>query len=104
MFARILRSRLKIDRMGQAARTFEEDVIPLCRKQTGFNGGYFLIDPKTGESIAITFWESREAILATEQSRFFQAQVAKFIPFYAQSPIRDVYEVTLKEGAGPPKD
>ncbi|MGB7294818.1 MAG: antibiotic biosynthesis monooxygenase [Candidatus Aminicenantales bacterium] len=104
MFARVLRSRMKIDKMDDAARTFEEDVIPLCRKQRGFEGGYFMGDPKTGESITITFWESREAMIATEQSRFFQEQVAKFIPFYTKPPVREIYDVILKEESGPLKD
>ncbi|HUU38897.1 MAG TPA: antibiotic biosynthesis monooxygenase [Candidatus Desulfaltia sp.] len=104
MFARILRSRLKIDKIDEATRTFREGVIPLCREQRGFKGGYFLSDPKTGESVAITFWESREAMLANEQSHFFQEQVAKFIPFYTKPPVREAYEVILQEEAETPKD
>ncbi len=95
MFARILRSRLKIDKVDEAARTFREGVLPLCREQKGFKGGYFMNDPKTGESLTLTLWESREAMLASEQSHFFQGQVAKFIPFYAKPPVREAYEVTL---------
>ena len=104
MFARILRSRLKIERIDEATRTFEEGVIPLCREQRGFEGGFFLTDPKTGESVAITFWESKEAMQANEQSHFFQEQVAKFIPFYIKPPIRESYEVTLLGKAGTAKD
>ncbi len=104
MFARILRSRLKIERIGDAIRTFEEGVLPLCREQHGFEGGYFLADPKTGESVAITFWKNREAMLQTEQSHFFQEQVAKFIPFYIKPPVREAYEVTVQEKAGKTKD
>jgi heme-degrading monooxygenase HmoA len=103
MFARILRSHLKTDKIDEAARTFREGVLPLCRKQRGFNGGYWLSDPNTGESVAITFWESREAMLANEQSHFFQEQVAKFITFYTKPPVREAYEVILREEAEPPK-
>jgi hypothetical protein len=56
-------------------------------------------DPKTGESVAITLWESEDDMLATEASRFFQEQVARFIPFYAKPPIREAYEVTLRAEA-----
>jgi heme-degrading monooxygenase HmoA len=99
MFARILKSRLKIDKIAEATRTFKETVIPLCRKQRGFKGGYYMSDPKTGESVAITLWESEDDMLATEASRFFQEQVARFIPFYAKPPIREAYEVTLRAEA-----
>ncbi len=104
MFARILRSRLKLDKIDEATKTFREDVIPLCREQEGFKGGYFMSDPKTGESVAITFWESQEAMLANEQSHFFQQQVAKFIPFYVKPPVREAYEVILEEEAQTTRD
>jgi heme-degrading monooxygenase HmoA len=97
MFARILRSPLKIDKIAEATRTFREIVLPLCRKQKGFKGGFYMTDPKTADSVAITFWESRDDMLATEASRFFQEQVARFIPFYAKPPIREAFEVIIKE-------
>jgi heme-degrading monooxygenase HmoA len=90
---------MKIDKITEATRTFKEIVIPLCRKQRGFKGGYFMSDPKTGESVAMTIWESEEAMLANEESRFFQEQVARFIPFYAKPPIREAFEVTIREEA-----
>ncbi len=97
MFARVLKSRVKVNKIAEATRTFREIVIPLCRKQRGFKGGYYLSDPKTGESVAMTFWESKDDMLATEASHFFQEQVARFIPFYAQPPIREAYEVIIRE-------
>jgi heme-degrading monooxygenase HmoA len=97
MFARVLRSQLKVDKITDATRTFKKIVIPLCRKQQGFKCGYYMSDPKTGESVAITIWESEEAMLANEASHFFQEQVARFIPYYAKSPIREAFEVTIRE-------
>ncbi len=103
MFARILRSQLKVDKIKEAAKAFQEGVIPLCREQPGFEGGFYMSDPKTGESVAITLWADREAMQATEQNHFFQEQVAKFIPFYTKPPVREAYEVILREEAETPK-
>ena len=100
MFARVLRSHFKAGKADQAAELFEKNVLPLCRKQPGFKGAYFLIDARTDESVAITLWSSEEAMLASEKNRFFQQQVAKFIPFYEGSPLREAYEVILKAEAG----
>jgi hypothetical protein len=36
-------------------------------------------------------------MLASERSRFFQEQVAKFIGFFTAPPIRESYEVLLLE-------
>jgi heme-degrading monooxygenase HmoA len=99
MFARILRSRFKAGTVNQAVELFEQSVLPLCHKQAGFKGAYFLDDPKTGESVTITLWESEEAMLASERNQFFQQQVAKFIPYYEVAPVREAYEVILKEKA-----
>ena len=97
MFARVLKSRLKMDKIADASRMFQDVVIPLCREQKGFRGGYFMSDPKTGESVVLTFWESKEDMLANERSHFFQEQVARFVPFYAKPPIRGAYEVTIRQ-------
>ncbi|MBP1767305.1 MAG: hypothetical protein H6P98_1420, partial [Candidatus Aminicenantes bacterium] len=40
MFARVLKSRLKMDKIAEASRMFQDVVIPLCREQKGFRGGY----------------------------------------------------------------
>jgi len=102
MFARVLRMQLKVDKIAEATRIFREIVIPLCRKQRGFKGGYYMSDPKTGGSVALTLWEKEEDMLATEASHFFQEQVARFIPFYAKPPIRVAYEVTMRTEAEKP--
>jgi len=95
MFARVLKMQLRVDKIPEATRIFRETVIPLCWKQRGFKGGYYMSDPKTGGSLALTLWERKEDMLATEASHFFQEQVARFIPFYAKPPIREAFEVEV---------
>ena len=103
MFARVLRSHLKLDKVDDAARMFEENVLPLCRKQPGFRGAFFMKDAGTGDSVVITLWEDRDAMMASETNRFFQEQVAKFVPFYREAPVRDAYEVIIQEKAAASK-
>jgi heme-degrading monooxygenase HmoA len=99
MFARVLRSHFRAGKIEQVTEVFEKSVLPQCRKQPGFKGAYFLTDSRTGESMAITLWASEEAMLASEKNRFFQEQVAKFIPFYEVPPVREAYELILKAEA-----
>lgn len=99
MFARVLRCHFRAGKIDQAVELFEKNVLPQCRQQPGFKGAYFLTDSRTGESTAITLWASEEAMLASEKNRFFQQQVAKFIPYYEGSPVREAYEVALKAEA-----
>ena len=97
MFARLLRIQLKMDRIDEAASLFKKNVVPLCRKQKGFKGAYFMVDPRSGDGLVITLWTSEKAMLANEQSHFFIEQVTKFIGFYAKPPIREAYEVALMD-------
>jgi heme-degrading monooxygenase HmoA len=97
MFARILRMQLKKDKITEAANLFKKNVLPLCKKQAGFEGAFYLTNPKTGEGMAITFWKTEEFLLASEENRFFQEQVAKFVGFFTIAPVREAYEVLLKK-------
>ncbi len=97
MFARVLRIKIKIERIDEAAKLFEESVIPLLKNQKGYKGAYFLTDRKTGVNIPITLWESEEDMLATESSHFFQEQLVKFMTFFKAPPIREAYEVIVQD-------
>ncbi len=97
MFARLLRIKTKIERIDEAAKLFEESVIPLLKNQKGYKGTYFLTDRKTGVSIAITLWENEEDMLATESSHFFQEQLVRFMTFFKAPPIREAYEVVVQD-------
>ena len=97
MFARLLKIKIETDRIDEAAMLFEESVIPLCRNQRGFTGAYYLADRETGNCVLVTLWASTEDMMATEDSRFFQEQLVKFMDFFKEPPIREAYEVIVKE-------
>lgn len=97
MYARLLRFQTKIDKIDQASKIFEESVIPLCQKQKGYKGAFFLADRQTGNCVPITLWETEEDMLATEHSRFFQEQIVKFMSLFTELPVREGYEVVVKD-------
>lgn len=97
MHARLLIIQIKVEQIDEASMLFEESVIPLCKDKKGYKGAYFLVDRKTGKCIIMTQWESEEDMLATEQSRFFQEQVVKFMSFFKSDPIREAYEVVIED-------
>jgi len=97
MFTRLLRIKTGTDRIDEASKLFEENVIPLCQNQKGFQGAYYLADRETGICLLMTLWESKEDMVATEESRFFQEQLVKFMDFFKEPPVREAYEVIVKE-------
>lgn len=96
MFARLTRVQIKVDRIDESIKRYEESVIPAAKSQKGYSGAYLLINRQSGEGISITLWESEEDALANEESRYYQEQVAKFINFYSRPPIREGYEVSVR--------
>ena len=59
MFARIVSVYLKSNMLSDYTRTFENDVLPLLRKQKGFRDEITLSNPGSLDVIAISLWESK---------------------------------------------
>lgn len=97
MFARLLRMQIKPESIDEATKLFSGSVIPKCGSQKGFQGAIFLADRNSGRCIPITFWETEADALATEENRFFQEQLVKFMGFFTAPPIREGYEVVFQK-------
>ena len=66
MFARVTTAQGPPDRLDEAARLIQEQVVPAARQQRGFKGAYWLADRQTGKVLAVALWESEEAMHASE--------------------------------------
>ena len=60
MFARNVRMQLKPNSTSQFTQTLEKEVLPVLRKQEGFQDEVAFIIPGGTEAFAISFWQSRE--------------------------------------------
>jgi heme-degrading monooxygenase HmoA len=60
MYARNVRMQLKANSSAQFTQTLEKEVIPLLRKQEGFQDEVAFIVPGGAEAIAISFWQSKD--------------------------------------------
>jgi len=95
MHARLLRMQVKPERIDEAARVFADDVLPGLRNQSGYRGAYFLVDRKLGECLPITMWETEAHMFATEENRFFQTQLMKFLGLFHHGLVREAYEAVV---------
>ena len=59
MFARKVSFRLKSNMLSDYTRSFENDTLPLLRKQKGFKDEITLSNPGSLDAIAISLWESK---------------------------------------------
>ena len=66
MFARVSTLQGPPERLGEAARLLQEEAVPFARQQPGFKAAYWLADRSTGTVVAVSLWESEEAMRASE--------------------------------------
>ena len=59
MFARNVSIHLKSNALSDYTRTFENDVLPLLRKQKGFKDEIALSNPGSLDVIAISLWDNK---------------------------------------------
>jgi heme-degrading monooxygenase HmoA len=56
------------DRMDDATRHIQEQTMPQLRQMEGFEGFVALGDRQSGRVLGVAFWESEEALRATEEA------------------------------------
>jgi len=59
MFARSVSVHLKSNMLSDYTRTFENEILPLLRKQKGFKDEITLSNPSSLDVMAISLWESK---------------------------------------------
>jgi len=55
------------DKMDEATRHVQEQILPQLQQMDGFKGFVALGDRNTGKLLGVAFWEDEEALRATEQ-------------------------------------
>jgi hypothetical protein len=81
---------------------FRERIIPSLQTQPGFLGAVVLANAETGEGASVTYWESAEAMVASEaMGAAGRVEVAKTFGITATDV--DRFETLLQDRTGPPK-
>ncbi len=68
MYARVTTIEGAPDKMDDATRHFQEQTLPQLQKMDGFKGFVSLGDRQSGKVLGVAFWESEEALRATEEA------------------------------------
>jgi hypothetical protein len=59
MYARNVSFRLKSNTQSDYTRTFENQILPLLRKQKGFKDEITFSNPSSQDAVAISMWENK---------------------------------------------
>jgi heme-degrading monooxygenase HmoA len=96
MHARVTTINGSSDQVDAGISNFRENVVAFTREEGG-KGSLLLADRQTGKVIAITLWESEEALAASEEkANQLRAQAAEQ-GGASQAPTVERYEVAVFE-------
>jgi heme-degrading monooxygenase HmoA len=102
MYARLTTIEGAPDKMDEATRHVQEQTLPQLQGMDGFKGFVALGDRQSGKVLGVAFWESEEALRATEQA---VSDVRSGVAGAADGIVASVeqYEVLVNEApsAGP---
>jgi hypothetical protein len=82
MFARLVNLQLKPNLAKEFPVTFEKEILPLLRKQRGFQDELLLVTPEKKELVAISLWETKE--FAEIYHRELYPQIEKIMDKYTE--------------------
>jgi|SRR5271157_699557 len=91
MFARNVSVHLKSNMLPVYTRTFENDILPLLRKQKGFKDELTLSNPGSQDVIAISLWESK-ANAETYNTNTYPEVLRKFARMIDGTPRVQTFE------------
>jgi heme-degrading monooxygenase HmoA len=81
MFARVSTYEGRPEQLDEMHHEGLEHVLPALEMQDGYSGGLVLADRQSGKVLAVTLWESEQAMKATEDAsewlRIFSAESAR---------------------------
>jgi hypothetical protein len=97
MYARLSRfAGLPPDRMDSTLSEFEQGQLAQLEQLEGFKGVVVGLDRAEGKALAITFWETRENLRASDRLADQARDAAMESTQPSREPIVDRYEVVLQ--------
>jgi len=88
-FARNVRFEIKNGKEKEFATVFEKEVLPILRKQSGFQQEVTLINPKG--AVGISLWDDQKSA-ETYQTAAYPEVLAKLTPVIEGTPRVETYE------------
>ena len=96
MFARTATFQFKTDKLDEAIKFFQDVHIPAVKAQKGFHSIYLLVDRATASAVSVAFWDSKEDMMATEESGLIKEWQSKFSDYFIKTPTIERYEVSAQ--------
>ena len=95
MHARITTLEMDTSRVDDAVSTLKEEVVPQLEQSDGFKGFTLMVDRQSGKGVGVSFWESAEAMQASEELGNTSRQQASEAGGASGEPQVDRFEVVI---------
>lgn len=95
MHARVTTLEMNPSQIDDAVRQLEENEIPGFRQIDGFKGMTLLADRQSGKCVATTYWESEQALQASEEQVKDARQRAADAGGASSAPAVERFEVVV---------
>jgi heme-degrading monooxygenase HmoA len=101
MFARTVTVRLKSNAVADFNRTLENEMVPILRRQKGFQDELTLVAPDGTEAIGISLWDNKQSAEAYQREEYPEVQklLSKSIEGTPQVKAYEVPYSTLAKSA-----
>ena len=101
MFARSVSMRLKPNSVAEFNRALEKEILPLLRKQTGFQNELVLVSSNGTEAVGISLWDQKDSAESYHRTTYPEVQklLSKVIEGTPQVQTYDVSTSTLQKTA-----
>lgn len=70
MYTRNVSMKLKLNSAAEFTRTLEKEIIPLLRKQKGFQDEISFVAPERNEAVAISFWDRKDSAETYQREKY----------------------------------
>ena len=93
--ARILTLPIAGERLDDALAIYNQELLPELKRQTGFQGVFWLADRVAGTGYGLSLWTTPETMRAADASGgFFPSAAEKLASFFRQPPAVTYYTVS----------
>lgn len=96
MIARVATLKVRTDRIDEIVKYYNDSIFPVVSQKEGFRGGYLLTDRKTGDCLAVGYWDAEDQALADERDGQFKERINMIQEYVVSPPAWRIYEVSLK--------
>jgi heme-degrading monooxygenase HmoA len=95
MYARVTNIRFPPEMKAEVSSVVQ-GLAPILRRQRGFEGLQVLSNPRTGEGIIVTVWETESDAETSEATSSYIGQMSMMSSFLHEPLVSKTYEVSVK--------